>query len=162
MPQIKDERFDKLDNFLGGEYEYYDKGKLTYVSLNKHIFDVPFIYTTVTDTIGTICIDTDILKCDHLLKEMLINISVICNKNILEIDNETRLKYNKNGFNGRNRVDIAVAILGDILSDSDKFGIGELTPCKLNPTQSIFPNRDFWGKNLRYFSSDFMKDCTKI
>lgn len=92
---------------------------------------------------------------------MIIDISVACHKNILEIDDDVRMKYFKLGYIGRNRVDIAIAIIGDILNDSDKFGIGKLVPAKYDPTQSLFPNRDFWEKILRYSCTDFMKDYTK-
>lgn len=161
MPEIEDERFDKTENFLGGEYEY-GTGNVELVKLKRHIFDVPFIYSTVTDTRGCICIDTNITRCNNALKEMVINISVICHKDMLYVDDKTYKKYKKLGYIGRNRVDIATAILGDIVNDSSKFGIGKLSPQPYDPTQSFFPNQDFWEKILRYSCTDFMKDYTKI
>ncbi len=157
MPTIKNENFDKTENFLGGKYRINGQQ----IILERHIFDVPFIYSTVTDTRGVICMDTNISGCSKSLKEMIIDISVACHKNILEIDDDVRMKYFKLGYIGRNRVDIAIAIIGDILNDSDKFGIGKLVPAKYDPTQSLFPNRDFWEKILRYSCTDFMKDYTK-
>lgn len=161
MPEIEDERFDKTENFLGGEYKC-GIDDIEFVELKRHIFDVPFIYSTVTDTRGCICIDTNITRCSNALKEMVINISVISHKNMLYVNNETYKKYRKLGYIGRNRVDIATAILGDIINDSPKFGIGKLSPCPYDPTQSYFPNQDFWEKSLKYSCTDFMKDYAKI
>lgn len=162
MPTIEDERFDKIDNFLGGDYSYSGKNGIEQVSLNSHIFDVPFIYSTVTDVRNVICIDTNISRYNQSLKEMSVVIEVMCHKGGLQLDNTTRKKYKQLGYIGRNRMDIAVAILGDILNGSKDFGIGCLSPAQLNPTQSCFPNNDFWGKILRYSCSDFMRNYTKV
>lgn len=161
MPTIEDERFDKIDNFLGGDYSYSGKNGIEQVSLNSHIFDVPFIYSTVTDVRNVICIDTNISRCNQSLKEMSVVIEVMCHKGGLQLDSTTRKKYKQLGYIGRNRIDVAVAILGDILNGSKDFGIGRLVPMPSVPTQSYFPNNDFWGKILRYSCTDFMKDYTK-
>ena len=92
---------------------------------------------------------------------MSVVIEIMAHKNSLQLDSETRMKYKKLGYIGRNRIDIAVAILGDILNGSKDFGIGKLVPTPSVPTQSYFPNNDFWGKILRYSCTDFMKDYTK-
>ena len=161
MPVVSDDRFDKIDNFLGGDYSYSTKDGIEQVKLKPHLYDVPFIYSTVTDVRNVICIDTNISQCDQTLKKMAVTIEIMCHKEGLQLDSATRKKYKDLGYIGRNRVDIAVAILGDILNGSKEFGIGQLSPWPLNPTQSYFPNNDFWGKILRYSCSDFMKDYTK-
>ena len=161
MPSIEDNRFDKIDNFIGGLFEYHGSDGIERVNLKSHLFDVPFIYSTVTDTRNVICIDTNISRCGNTLKEMSVVIEIMAHKNSLQLDSETRMKYKKLGYIGRNRIDIAVAILGDILNGSKDFGIGKLVPTPSVPTQSYFPNNDFWGKILRYSCTDFMKDFTK-
>lgn len=158
MPTIENGDFDKTENFLGGKYKTGNQ----YIILKRHMFDVPFIYSTITDTRCAICMDTNISKCSPTLKEMIVDISVVCHKSILEIDDDIRKRYFDLGYIGRNRIDIALAIIGDILNDSNNFGIGKLTPVPYNPTQSLFPNRDFWEKSSRYSCTDFMKDYTKI
>lgn len=161
MPVIEDDRFDKIDNFVGGNYEYYGSDGIEKVKLKSHLFDVPFIYSTVTDVRNIICVDTNISQSGSTLKEMSVTIEIMAHKNGLELDTETRIKYKKLGYIGRNRIDIAVAILGDILNGSKEFGIGKLTPTKFSPTQSYFPNNYFWGKILKYSCTDFMKDYTR-
>ena len=70
MPSIEDDRFDKIDNFIGGLFEYHGSDGIERVNLKSHLFDVPFIYSTVTDTRNVICIDTNISRCGNTLKEM--------------------------------------------------------------------------------------------
>lgn len=161
MPTLHDERFDKSDNFRGGDYTYKINNQEEKVKLIPHIYDVPFIYTTVTDTRNVICVDTNISKNSQSTKEMFIAIYVMCHKDLLQIDSETEKKYKNIGYIGKNRMDIAVAIIGDILNGSNKFGIGQLSPTLSNPTQSYFPNSTFWGKILQYTCSDFMQDYKK-
>ncbi len=74
---------------------------------------------------------------------------------------DTRLKYRKEGYIGRNRLDIAVAIIGDIVNRSYKFGIGKLSPSKYDPVKSYYFSNDFFGKILTYTCTDFMKDYTE-
>ena len=60
MPVIEDSRFDKIDNFIGGSFKYIQDGNVELVDLKQHLFDVPFVYSTVTDTRNVICIDTNL------------------------------------------------------------------------------------------------------
>lgn len=162
MPTLDDDRFDKVCNFVGGEYKYVnDDGKTDNVNLKGRLCDVPFVYSVISDTRNVICVDTNITQSTASLKEMLVTISVMCHKDSLEIDTDTKRKYRKYGYVGRNRIDIGVAILGDILNRSDKFGIGKLKPNKYNPVRSYYPNSDFYGKILEYTCTDFMKNYTK-
>lgn len=161
MPTLDDDRFDKVENFLGGEFSYNTDTGTEIVKLQGHLFDVPFIYNTITTASNVICIDTNISKNTSSLKEMSTTISILCQKDSLLLDSNTRLKYKKLGYIGRNRLDIAVAILGDILNGSKKFGIGKLNPVPYNPVKSSFPNNDYFGKILDFICSDFMTDYGK-
>lgn len=162
MPVIEDERFDKIDNFLGGNFEYYENGSLQLVDLKKHLFDVPFVYNTITDTRNVICIDTELLSCSQSIKEMKVTINIMCHKESIELDVGTRLKYRKEGYIGRNRLDIAVAIIGDIVNRSSKFGIGKLSPSEYNPVKSYYFSNEYFGKILTYTCTDFMKNYKVI
>ena len=160
MPSLDDDRFDKIDNFLGGEYEEYNKeGKLEIVKLQGRLFDVPFIYSTVENTINTICIDTNIRSCNPNTKEMIITLNVMCHKNNLKLDRDTKRKYRALGYTG-NRLDIMVALIGEILNYSKEanLGIGTLIPFSHNPITPDFPNSNFFGKTMIYTCSDFMVD----
>ena len=66
------------------------------------------------------------------------------------------------GYIGKNRLDIAVAILGDIINGSKEFGIGQLNPIPYNPVKAYYPSQDYFGKILNYSCDDFMKDYTLI
>ena len=52
MPILDDDRLEKYDNFLGGEYDIYTgSGKtqtVEHVKLQGRLFDVPFVYSTLT------------------------------------------------------------------------------------------------------------------
>lgn len=158
MPSVTDNRFDKIDNFIGGEFDYIEDGEKILVKLPEHIFDVPFIYSTVTDTRNVICIDDDIANCNNSIKKMSITIYVVCSKRNLQLTREEMRKYTKLGYVGRNRLDVATAILGDILNRSDVKAIGKLEPNPYAPTKSYFPDtkNEFFGKILSYNASDFM------
>lgn len=170
MPTLDDERFDKYDNFTGGEFETYTGvGKnqtVEHVKLQGRLFDVPFIYSTVTNTINVICIDTNISSCNPNTKEMVITLNVMCHKDNLELDIETKRKYKKLGYVG-NRLDIMVALIGEILNYSTENGkksgiqIGTLNPIPRNPVIPDYPNNNFFGKTMTYTCSDFMVDYTQ-
>lgn len=167
MPKLDDERLDRYDNFLGGEHDIYvGSGKtqtVEHVKLQGRLFDVPFIYSTVTNTINVICIDTNISSCNPNTKEMVITLNVMCHKDNLELDTETKRKYKKLGYKG-NRLDIMVALIGEILNYSKENGkksgiqIGTLNPIPRNPVIPDYPNNNFFGKTMTYICSDFMVD----
>ena len=161
MPALEDSRFDKIDNFIGGNFKCMENGEKINVNLKQHLFDIPFIYTTITDERNAICIDTNISKSDKTLKEMNVLIYIVCHKDLLELDTKDKIKYKKMGYVGKSRIDIATAIVGDILNESRKFGIGTLSPTLYNSTSSYFPNNDFFGKILSFTCTDFMKDYMK-
>lgn len=162
MPVIEDSRFDKIDNFIGGSFKCMQDGNVELVDLKQHLFDVPFVYSTVTDTRNVICIDTNLNSCSQSLKEMKIEISVMCHKESLQLDMETRIKYKDLGYVGRNRLDIAIAIIGDIINRSTEFGIGKLSPSRYEPVKSYYFSNEFFGKILTYTCTDFMKNHTEI
>jgi hypothetical protein len=163
MPTLDDKRFDKFDNFLGGEFEEYNKdGKVEIVKLQGRLFDVPFIYSVVTSTINTICIDTNIRSCNPNTKEMVITLNVMCHKDNLKLDTKTKRKYKALGYVG-NRLDIMVALIGEILnySKDSNLGIGTLVPLSHNPITPDYPNNDYFGKTMIYTCSDFMTDYAR-
>lgn len=162
MPVIEDSRFDKIDNFIGGSFKCIQDGHVELVDLKQHLFDVPFVYSTVTDTRNVICIDTNLNSCSQSLKEMKIEISVMCHKKSLQLDMETRIKYKDLGYVGRNRLDIAIAIIGDIINRSTEFGIGKLSPSRYEPVKPYYFSNVFFGKILTYTCTDFMKNHTEI
>lgn len=158
MPQLDDERFDKIDNFVGGEFEYYNESSVEKVALKGHLYSVPFIFSTITTARNVICIDTNITKSNMSIKEMAVSIQVICSKDNLMIDSKTKKKFRDLGYMGDNRLDIAVAILGDILNGNSDYGIGKLRPSPINSVRPIYPNTEFFGKSLQYICSDFMSN----
>lgn len=162
MPILDDDRFDKIDNFVGnmpdGDKYRNANGETEIVKLHGRLFDVPFIYTTITGMDNVICMDTEIAKNSHATKEMLITIMIMCHKDGLLLDSATKKRYKSYGYIGKNRLDIATAIVGDILNHSDIKAIGKLEPIPHNPVRSYFPNDKYMGKILTYISTDFMID----
>lgn len=167
MPVLDDDRFEKYENFIGGEYETYTgtgkNRKVEYVKLNGRLFDVPFIYTTMIDAVNSICMDTNIKSVNPNTKELVITLNVMCHKDNLELDSATKRKYRSLGYVG-NRLDIMVALIGEILNYSKavNIGIGTLVPLAYNPITSNYPNADYFGKNMIYTCSDFMIDYGKL
>ena len=164
MPSLDDERFDKYENFTGGEFDYYTgngKNQTTeHVELKGRLYDVPFIYSTVTETINVICIDTNISNCNPNTKEMVVTLNVMCHKDNLKLDTKTKRKYSKLGYKG-SRLDIMVALIGEILNyskDNDKMNvqIGTLNPVLRNPIVPYYPNDNFFGKTMTYTCTGFM------
>lgn len=163
MPTLDNDKLDKYDNFLGGEFEIYNSdGDREIVKLQGRLFDVPFIYSTVENTINTICIDTNVRSCNQNTKEMVITLNVICHKDNLKLDYETKRKYKKLGYTG-NRLDIMVSLIGEILnySKDSELGIGALIPFPRNPIVPDYPNNNFFGKTMNYICSDFMVDYSQ-
>lgn len=162
MPSLDDNRFDKIDNFVGNMPEgntFTNKdGSKELVKLRGRLFDVPFVYATVTETDNVICMDTEVSKNNQSTKEMSVTIMVMCHKNSLQLDSVTRRKYRKLGYIGKNRLDIATAIVGDILNHSNIKSIGRLEPIPYNSVKSYFPTADYIGKIMGYTTTDFMID----
>lgn len=157
MPVLDDDRFDKYDNFLGGEFEYYSGGKVERVNLQGRLFNVPFIYSTITESICAICMDTNLKKCNQNTKEMIITLTPMCHKEMLSLDKNTKRKFKSLGYTG-NRLDIVVALIGEILNfgKDSKLGIGTLIPAPFDSITPFYPNNSFFGKTMIYTCSDFM------
>lgn len=157
MLKLDDERFSKTSNFLGINQEYNGE----YVKTDGYLFDIPFVYTTVQDTRNMICFDTNISKINQNTKQIDITINVMCHKASLQLDKETQRKYKKLGYYG-NRLDIMVALIGDILNYSNNTnGIGTLVPSPSGAIGSYFPNDQYFGKILHYTCSDFMVNYSR-
>lgn len=157
MPTPNDNRFDLDANFLGGEHKT-TKGEV--VTLIGHCFDVPFIYTTLPDNRNAIFIDTIISRANgESVKEMTINIEVMCHKTNLQLSTQDRVKYFKKGLSG-NRLDMIVQEIDLQLNSSRKFGIGRFKVSPRNPVKSYFANENYFGKVLTYTCEDFMTDYT--
>jgi hypothetical protein len=159
MPILDDSRFEIGDNFLGGEFQYKDtnSGAIENVTLIGHYFDVPFVYSSITDVRNLICIDTSISRADgETIKEITVSIEVICNKDNIKLSSADKLKY-LNKYVG-NRLDMIVEAIGLQLNSSRKFGLGRLKPSSRNPVRSYFPSEKYFGKILTYTCDDFLTD----
>ena len=167
MQTLDDDRLEKYENFIGGEYEFYTgsgkEQKVEHIKLQGRLFNVPFIYTTVTEAINVICMDTNIKSVNPNTKELVITLNVMCHKDCLNLDTATKRKYKALGYTGT-RLDIMVALIGEILnySKQSNIGIGTLVPISYNPITSNYPNTDYFGKNMIYTCSDFMIDYAKL
>ena len=158
MPIIDDDRFELADNFLGGEFIVIEDGAETKIKLKGHCFDVPFIYGTISDDRNAIFIDSTISRADgESIKEVIMQIEIMCHKTNLKMERQDRVKYFKKGLSG-NRLDMIVQAVGLQLNSSNDFGIGKLKIAPRNPVKSYFANEEYFGKVLTYTCEDFMTD----
>lgn len=159
MPTLDDDRFDIIDNFIGGEFKD-EKGNP--LKLNGHCVDVPFIYATITDNKNIICIDSTITKADsEAIKEVGLVIYVMFHKSNIFFSDKDKKYYAQKGYSG-NPVDVTVQAIGRLLNGRNDFGIGKLKPINYNPIKPYYPQNDYYGKTMEYVCSDFMTDYQRV
>lgn len=167
MPIPDSDKVEIEDNFLGGNFQIRERNPDTGVyetkllSLIGHLFDVPFIYATISDARNTICMDTNIIKTSgEAISEVSVQLFIMCHKSNIKFSDADKIKYRKLGFYG-NRLDCIVQEIGKTVNGSRKFGIGKMLPAPINPIISYTPNDNFFGKVITYRCSDFMTDFSK-
>lgn len=162
MPILDDIRFEAGDNFLGGQINTIKDGVVETVDLKGHCFEVPFIYSSVTDARNCICLDNIISGANgEAIKEMTVTIEIMCHKTNLRLDSTTNTKYYKKGLSG-DRLDMIVQKIGLLIEQNNKeFGLGKFKLKPNNPMKSYYPNENFFGKVLIYTCDAFMTDYAK-
>ncbi len=160
MPTLDDTNYEEDDNWFGGKnLPTQVNGVTEYHNLVGHYFDVPFIYSTVTDERMVLCVDTEVSKwVGQAIKEITITIYVICHKDFIKMSSDMKSEYITKHKLAGNRVDMAVEVIGRLLNGSNAFGLGRLVPAQDNTVLSYFPNSEFYGKVLRYTCDDFSTD----
>lgn len=162
MPTLDNTNFTWKQNWYGGTFEKNINGETEITTLLGHCFDTPYIEGTVTDNRCAIFIETYLSKMENQhIKEVGVDIMVVCHKDSVRISDEDKAYYNSIGIYG-NRVDSAVQVINSsILNHStmdeirQKYSIGEMNLLEKNPIQQYVPGTKYYGKVLHYAYQTF-------
>ncbi len=162
MPTLDNENFTWEQNWYGGTFDKNINGQTDITTLLGHCFDTPYIEGTVTDNRCAIFMETFLTKVENKhIKEVGLDIMVVCHKDFVRLSNEDKNYYNSIGIYG-NRVDSAVqAINSSILKPEimnqiqEKYSIGKIALSEKNPLKQYVPGTKFYGKCLSYTYQTF-------
>lgn len=164
MPKLDDENFTREQNWYGGSFEKTADGQTEIVTLTGHCFDTSYIEGTLAEGQCAIYLESDLSKAENRhIKEVGVNITVVCHKDAIRLSEEDKNYYNAMGVYG-NRVDSAVQIIHScILSQSmageikESYAIGNLDLAVENPLRQYAADAGFYGKCLSYTYHSFYR-----
>lgn len=164
MPNLDDENFTWMENWLGGNYTVTVKGDTKITNLIGHCFDIPYVEGTISDNRCAIFMETHLLKVENQhIKEVGLDIFVVCHKDAVRLSKDEKEYYNSKGIYG-NRVDSAIQAINSTINNKNlmkgiqkKYSIGELTFVERNPLKQYIPATKFYGKCLSYTYQSFYK-----
>lgn len=170
MPNLDDERYTLMENWLGGNYIETVDGETNIKNLIGHCFDIPYVEGTISDNRCAIFMETHLLKVENQhIKQVGLDIFVVCHKDAVRLSKDEKEYYNSIGIYG-NRVDSAIQVINSTINDKElmkgikeKYSIGELTFVERNPLKQYIPATKFYGKCLSYTYQSFYqrKDKTR-
>lgn len=170
MPNLDDERYTWMENWLGGNYIETVDGETNIINLIGHCFDIPYVEGTISDNRCAIFMETHLLKVENQhIKQVGLDIFVVCHKDAVRLSRDEKEYYNSIGIYG-NRVDSAIQVINSTINDKElmkgikeKYSIGELTFVERNPLKQYIPATKFYGKCLSYTYQSFYqrKDKTR-
>ena len=169
MPNLDDERYTWMENWLGGSYTETIDGKTNLATLIGHCFDIPYVEGTISDNRCAIFMETHLLKVENQhIKQVGLDIFVVCHKDAVRLSKEEKEHYNEKGIYG-NRVDCAIQAINSTINNKNlmkgiqkKFSIGELTFVERNPLKQYVPATKFYGKCLSYTYQSFYKTKNNV
>lgn len=164
MPTLDDDNFTQKQNWYGGTLEKNVDGETEKVSLTGHCFDTPYIEGKVSDGKCGVFIETYLTKAESLrIKEVGVDITVVCHKDYINLSNEDKEYFNSLGVFG-NRVDSAIQAINSAILNSNamelikqKYSIGNMILAKENPLKQYSPGAGFYGKCLSYTYQSFFQ-----
>lgn len=154
MPELDNPNFTWEQNWYGGNFDT--------TPLIGHCFDIPYIKGMITDNRCAIFIETYLKRVGNQhLKEVGVDIGVICHKDSVGLSAEEKTYYNSIGIYG-NRVDCAIqainsSILNHQMMDTikEKYSIGVMNLAEENPLKLYTTESEFYGKCLSYTYQTF-------
>ena len=157
MPVLDDPDFTWEQNWYGGTMEKTITGQTKVTTLLGHCFDVPYLDGTVTDNRCALFIETHLIRVPNkFLKEVGVDISIVCHKDAVRLSPEDTIYFNEKGIYG-NRVDslcqaINSAILNPLIMEAiqRKYAIGDMQLSEKEPVRLYVPGTKFYGKILSY------------
>ena len=162
MPNLDDENFTWMENWLGGNYTKTMNGETKIKNLIGHCFDIPYVEGTISDNRCAIFMETHLLKVENQhIKQVGLDIFVVCHKDAVRLSKDEKDYYNSIGIYG-NRVDSAIQAINSTINNKnlmkgikEKYSIGELTFVERNPLKQYIPATKFYGKCLSYTYQSF-------
>lgn len=154
MPELDNPNFTWEQNWYGGTFDT--------TPLIGHCFDIPYLKGMITDNRCAIFIETNLMRVGNQhLKEVGVDICVICHKDSVGLSPEEKAYYNSIGIYG-NRVDCAIqainsSILHHQMMDTikEKYSIGVMNLIEENPMKQYTDESEFYGKCLSYTYQTF-------
>lgn len=153
------EDLDIADVLIGGVWfingkEYKEQG---------HIFDYNFVNETTTDKKTFVFVETDIDAVrNNMFVDFNLYICIFTSKELVRLTSETipTVKEVKDmGYFAStyaNRIDVLCDIVDRILNGTDKIqGIGDVEPASRGYVTMYCPNRNYYGKCLKYKISNY-------
>lgn len=158
MPALDNTDFSWEENWYGNKE-----------TLPGHCFDTSYIDGLVSDGGCGIFVETYLPKIPNQhIKEVGVDIAVICHANFLRLSEEDDEYFNEIGIYG-NRVDRAVQVINaSILSPEimgqikDDYAIGSMNLAGENPLKQYIYDNKFYGKCLSYTYQTFYNRKTSI
>ncbi len=140
----------------------------TICKLNEGFFDRPYSKEVMTDMGCAVFVETYLTELEGgRIKEVALDISVICAESTSKLTGEQLTYYNSFGIYG-NRVDCILQAIHSTITDSDavnslkkKFCIGSLTLVPKNPIERCDTDAGFYGKQLHYSYRSFFSSQPK-
>ena len=169
MPKLDNDDFTWEQNWYGGKFDKNKYGKTDIQTLVGHCFDTPYIEGTVTDNRCAVFIETHLIKAENQrIKEVGVDVFVICHKDCVRLDESDTQFYNSIGIYG-NRVDSSVQAINSAINDKKimdaiqkKYSIGDLTLVERNPIKQYIPGTKFYGKCISYTYQTFYQRKSNI
>lgn len=140
----------------------------TISKLSDGFFDIPYAKEVMTDMGCAVFVETCLTGLEGgRIKEVALDISVICPENTSKLTGEQLTYYHSLGIYG-NRVDCILQAIHSTITDSDavnnlkkKFCIGSLTLVPKNPVEKCDTDAGFYGKQLHYSYRSFFSPKPK-
>jgi len=150
---------DIIDVLIGGKWlingtEYEEQG---------HIFDYQFVNDTTKDKKTFIFVETDINNIrDNMFTDFNLYVCIFTDKDLVRLSDRSSPTVQEvrdmGYFAGTyaNRIDVLCDIVDRILNGTDKIkGIGDVKPASPGYVTMYTPNRQYYGKCLKYRISNF-------
>lgn len=161
MPVLDNNSFTHLQNWYGGVF-FAGSEASSGVRLIGHCFDVPYSDGILTDKRCAIFIETCITKiANRHIKEVGVDISVICHKDLLYMSEEETEYFNAAGIYG-NRIDSTVQAINSTIMSADTenlikelYSVGSLILSEKDPVRQCASGSEFYGKCLSYTYQSF-------
>lgn len=169
MPTLDNENFTFEENWYGGKYDKNIYGDAETVNLTGHCFDTPYIEGAMPDNRCAIFIETYLTKVENRhIKEVGVDIAVVCHKDSIKLSNEDTTYYNSIGIYG-NRIDSAVQVINSSILNhetmnmiQENYSIGGMNLSEKNSLKQYASGTNFYGKCLSYTYQTFYQRKSNI